>query len=453
LVGASNTPEKIGYIIFKNLIDHFRGKVFPVSIKDDIIQGVKAYHNLWEIPDDIDLAVIATPASTVPNVIEDCGKKPIEYALVIAGGFAELGKDGKKLSDELLEVAKANGVRLIGPNSLGLTCASSGLMASFSPEFGSEGRFSCIAQSGGIWRIVFDRAAKLGIGIEKYVGSGNEIDLTSSDYLEYLAEDQKTLAILMYVEGIREGRRFIEVASKTCMKKPIVAIKGGVTHAGSRVTPTHTASLAGPIEVYHGAFRQCGIVQVRDPVELVDYANLLSTPTIRIGVGAAILSAGGGLAILGTDAFESAGLRVPRFSEDMVQKVRERLRGVSILENPLDLGMTAVDERGFRNLEYFGALALGEDEIDWLVFANNADIFLPEELMSAAKSLQQRFPNKRVLTVWYSTNIPGIKEALRRTGKEGVLAFTSLSTAASAAREYYEYSRWKFSKQDSMKVA
>ena len=451
IIGASNTPGKVGYMILKNLKNSFPGKIFPVNPKFKEVQGLRCYSSVIEIPGEVDLAIIATPAKSTPQIVQDCGIKRVKFALVIGGGFAEFGEGGSKLSDALLRAAKIHGVRIIGPNSLGVFCASSGLHASFSPEFKrAGGSYSCISQSGGIWRIIFSRAEELGAGIEKYVGSGNEIDLTTSDYLSYLAEDEQTKVIFLYTEGLRYPRKFLEVASKVSQKKPVLVLKAGKTVAGSRTVLSHTASISGQEDLYRIFFRQSGIVEVSDPADLVDYAGLFcSASNDEIKRGVAILSAGGGLSILAADAFGKAGLAIPRFSARTAHEVRVRLADVAILENPLDLGMTPTDERGFRDLIYFGRLALSENDVGFLVFVNNVDIFLPEELIGAAKALQQEFPGKRVIIIWYATNYEELRKSIRTAGQEGVRVFTSLATAASAVLDYVTYVEWKRGRREA----
>ncbi|MDA4131059.1 MAG: CoA-binding protein [Thaumarchaeota archaeon] len=451
IVGASNTPSKIGYIITENLKNNSRREIYPVNPRESEVQGIKAFPSLTAIPNQVDLAVIAVPAARVNEIISDCGKKAIKFALVITGGFAEFGDAGKRLSDSLLEKAKESGVSIVGPNSLGIICSSSNFRATFSPEFEQGGDLSCISQSGGIWRVVFDRAHELGLGVEKYVGSGNEIDLTTSDYLKYLEGDEKTSAILLYMEGLQNPREFLQVASQVTKKKPIIAIKTGETQAGARVILTHTSSLAGKSELYRALFSQSGVVEVSETHELVDYANLFrGVKDFEIEPGVAIISAGGGLSILAADEFSKAGLDIPFFSSQVHDDFKKHLSDVSILNNPLDLGMTPVDERGFRDLTYFGKMALSQENVGWLVFIDNVDIFLPEELVPAAKNLQDSFPTKRVIIVWFATSASEhLRDAIKQAGKLGIPVFTSLRTASRAVSEYVRYAKWRFSKTEA----
>jgi len=445
LVGASSNPGKAGYLILENLKKYFQGKVFPVNPKLNEVLGLRAYSSVADVPDEVDLAIVAVPARMTPQVVQECGTKGIKFALVISGGFAEFGDEGNRLSAALLKTAKAGSVRIIGPNSLGVVCSSAGLCASFSPEFKREGGdYSCISQSGGIWRIIFSRAEELGTGIEKYVGSGNEIDLNASDYLSYLSDDPKTKVILLYIEGLKYPRKFLQLARRVSRKKPILAVKAGKSFDGSRTVLSHTASISGREDLYRTFFKQYGIVEVNDPADLVDYAGLFrAMPRGKISRGVAILSAGGGLSILTADTFRKAGLKVPRFSIQTIREISARLELVSIVENPLDLGMTPVDERGFRNLAYFGRLALSEDDVGFLVLVNNVDIFLPEEVISSARLLQQEFPSKKVITIWHATNYDELRKSIARMGREGICAFTSSATAASSVSSYVDYLEWR----------
>jgi acyl-CoA synthetase (NDP forming) len=445
VVGASGSPGKVGYVLLSNLKKTFRGKIYPVNLKEKEILGFEAYPNLNEIPGPVDIAVITTPARTVPDLIKDCGKKKIEYAIILTGGFGEFGKDGQTLSDQILANAKGANVSIIGPNSLGVICGTSGFRATFSPEVPTaEGNLALISQSGGIWRIAFDRAEELGFGVEKFVGSGNEIDLTMADYIELLKSDEQIKVILLYIEGLKVPRKFLQIAKEVSKVKPIVAMKAGVTKAGSSVTLTHSASLAGSARIYEGLFKQCGVVQVADPVDLVDSAILLSTDTgSKFSNGVAILGAGGGVSAIAADAFEKHGFEVQKFSRNVLEGLKKILKDVSILDNPVDLGMTPTDERGYRNLEYFGGLALSEQNISWLVLVNNVDIFSPEEVLLSARKLQDEHPEKKVLTVWYSAGIPTLKAAMRKAGQNKICAFTSVDEAAVAARNFQNYIEWR----------
>ncbi|MEM3477029.1 MAG: CoA-binding protein, partial [Candidatus Micrarchaeaceae archaeon] len=278
IIGASSNPEKIGYIIMKNFVSSgFNGELYPVNIKEEgEILGYKAYKSVLDIKKDIDLAVIAIPAQVVPSVLEECGKANVKSVIVISGGFSEVGNID--LQQKLVDISKEYNIPLLGPNCLGVMNQKERINTLFLPTFKMDtpkiGGVSFATQSGAVGSSVLDMIADEGFGLSKFISYGNAADLDECDILNYLGQDKDTKSVLFYLEGVRRGREFMEIATKVAKIKPIIAIKGGATSAGSQAAHSHTASLAGSYEAYVAMFKQTGIIQAKSLDELLDFAKI-----------------------------------------------------------------------------------------------------------------------------------------------------------------------------------
>ncbi|MEM5872139.1 MAG: CoA-binding protein [Candidatus Aenigmatarchaeota archaeon] len=348
VIGVSRDQTKIGHVIFRNLIEgEFKGKVFPVNPNAKKILGFKCYDNVKQIKEKIDLAVISIPSQFVPKALEDCGKKRIGCAIIISGGFKEVGKHD--LEERVVEIAKKYNIRIIGPNCLGVFDPTTGVDTVFLPRFKlgrpKSGEIAFITQSGAVGSVVIDWMARKGYKISKFVSYGNACDVDEADLIEYLAEDKKTKVICAYFEGVKEGRKFLEVTKKLSKKKPIIVLKGGVTNEGTKAVSSHTGSLAGSFEVYSAAFKQTGIIQTSDIEELFDYARTLSSLPKPNGNRVQIITDGGGFGILLTDHVIKNGLKLASMSEEKVEELRKQMPEYVVIKNPIDLTGDADTER------------------------------------------------------------------------------------------------------------
>jgi len=263
VIGASRNPNKIGHVIVKNLLESdYSGKIYPVNPNASEIVGLKSYSSVSSIRGKVDMAVISVPAKYALKAVESCGKKRIKYVIMVTAGFSEVGNHD--LEKDLLFLVRKYRINLLGPNVLGVFDAYSGLDTLFLPRLRlnrpKPGGISFISQSGAIGSATLDLAAKEGYGFAKFISYGNALSINESDLIEYLGNDKQTKVICLYVEGIRDGKRFIKVCKKVSKKKPIVALKGGVTKSGSKATLSHTASLAGSVDIYKAAFKQAGVL-------------------------------------------------------------------------------------------------------------------------------------------------------------------------------------------------
>ena len=371
IVGASPRPGSVGRAILENMTRRYRGRVYPVNPKYSEILGLKAYPRLTEIPDPVDLAVIAVRAEVVPAVMEDAAAKGVRGVVIVSGGFAEAGEEGRRLQERVLKIARKAGIRVVGPNCIGVYNALTGVDTFFLPwdrmKRPHKGPIAIISQSGAFLASVMDWAAEAGIGITKAVNFGNKIDVDEVDLLEYFGEDHNIRVIIVYLEGVRPGRGkdFIRVAKEVTEKKGkyVVLLKGGKTSSGARAAASHTAALAGSYEVFRAAMRQANVIEVDDTITLFDMAKALALLRPPKGARVGIITNAGGPGVIAADNLARLGLEVPRFSEKLMGKLREVFPPRVAVGNPVDLTGDATDEDFRKALE----IVMASDEVDMLL--------------------------------------------------------------------------------------
>ena len=338
IVGASKADTKRGFQIIKTLIDEkYEGKIFPVNPKEKMIMGLPCYAKVADIKGSVDLALITTPAKTIQGVLEDCGNKGVAGAVIIAGGFRELGEEGRKVEEDLIKTARKANVRIIGPNTSGMMNLKKNLNLVGNPDV-PEGDIALVSQSGNMALTLFTEAKlKSHKGFSYYVGVGNELDIRFHEYLEFFKNDAQTKAVLFYVEGMRDGRRFLQEAYKTTLHKPIVLLKSGRSTVGQKSAGSHTGALAGMSEVARTALRRSGIIVVEKSDTLFPVAEALSNlPTLNNNK-VAILADGGGHATIAADILTDLGLEIPELSEKTQGKLKKILPFTASVINPVDV--------------------------------------------------------------------------------------------------------------------
>jgi len=349
IIGASKNETKRGYQTIRTLLDEkYEGKIYPINPKEKSILGFKCYQSVTDIDEPIDVALVATPAKTLPSVLEDCGKKGVKGAVVLAGGFGEIGSEGRKLEDEMVAAAKKHNIRLIGPNTSGMLNLKDNLNL-VGLKDAPRGDIALLTQSGNMaLTLITEAKIKSRKGFSYYVGVGNEADIKFHEYLEFFRQDPDTRAILMYVEGMRDGREFLQQAQKTTLEKPIVLLKSGRSATGKRSAGSHTGALAGISEVAKGAFQRAGIVVIEKSDELFPAAEALSSlPPIKSNK-VAILADGGGHATIAADILTDLGIELPELSEKTQARLREILPAAASVPNPVDVaGGTDADPSVF----------------------------------------------------------------------------------------------------------
>jgi len=338
IIGASKNKTKRGYQAIKTLLtDGFQGDIYPVNPKEDKILGLRCYKDITQIDTPIDIALITTPAGTIPGILKKCGEKRVAGAIIIAGGFRELGAKGEELELETVAVAKQTGVRLIGPNTSGMINLKTNmnLVGIQNPP---KGNIALLCQSGNMaLTLITEAMIRKHEGFTYYVGVGNESDIKFHEYLEFFRKDPETKAILMYVEGMSEGRKFLQEAYNTSIEKPIILLKSGRSATGKKSAGSHTGSLAGMREVSNRAFERAGIIVIENSDELFPVAETLSSQSAIKSNTIAILADGGGHATIAADLLTDYGIDLPELSDKTKEKLKNILPEAASVINPVDV--------------------------------------------------------------------------------------------------------------------
>ena len=405
VVGASRQPGSIGNIVFRNVIGGaFTGIAFPVNRTADSVAGVKAYPDLASIPDPVDLVVVVVPAPHVRAVIEDAGEAGVKAAVVITAGFAETGADGAALQTDIVRAAHKYGMRLVGPNCVGVINTSEDvrLNATFAPTEPIAGVVGFASQSGALGLAILDAARDLGLGLSSFVSVGNKADVSGNDLLQYWEQDSATEIALMYLESFGNPRKFSRIARRFCEKKPLVVVKSGRSTAGQRAASSHTAALASDDVLADTLFEQAGIIRVRTLEQLFDVSRVLVNQPLPPGRRVAIVGNSGGPGILAADACSGAGLEVPELSASTQTSLREVLAPGAGVSNPVDVIASGTSE------DYEAALRLviADDEIDAvLVIFTDATVTDPTEIATAIRRVIESGTDKPILASFLSGDI------------------------------------------------
>ncbi|HOS96669.1 MAG TPA: CoA-binding protein [Deltaproteobacteria bacterium] len=338
VVGASDVPVKWGNLILTSILGwEYKGKVFPVNPKKDSILGLPCYPSITAIPEPVDLAVLVIPAPQVSGALRECAAKGIPAAVVISSGFREMGGEGARIEEEIVRIAQDGGIALMGPNTMGIASAHGRLEALPTPTGPTPGGLSVISQSGNLGLQVLKWIAHKGIGLAMYAGTGNEAVLHASDLLAYMGGRDEVKAVAMYMEGLADGRNFMDIAREVTARKPVIALKAGRSQAGSRAAQSHTGSLAGSFATYRAMFAQSGVIQVNTPTGLLNTSAALTLLPIPRGNRVGVMTMGGGWGIIAADECEDRGLVLPPLSGQTVTDLDERLPRYWNRGNPVDV--------------------------------------------------------------------------------------------------------------------
>lgn len=346
VIGASAERNKVGNIILRNIIESgFQGPIYPINPRYEEVLGLRCYPRITDVPGPVEMAVVVVPARFVLQVMEECGQKGVRAAVVISAGFKEVGLEGARLEKQLGEIARRHGMRVLGPNCLGLINTHHRLNATFAQEAPREGNIAISSQSGAICVVVLDWAANMNIGFSKFISVGNKLDVDEGHLLEYLRQDPMTKVIGMYIEGTDRGREFLGQAELTTRVKPVIALKAGRTSSGAKAASSHTGAMSGSDRVYDAAMRQAGVVRVRNIEEMFDLLQAFSTMPLPEGDGVAIVTNAGGLGVMAADAVSDNGLTMASFEASTIEKLRQGLPAAASLYNPVDVVGDADAER------------------------------------------------------------------------------------------------------------
>ncbi len=437
LIGASRDESKLGYAILNNLIrDGYQGKLYPVNPKADEILGLKSYASVTDVPGVVDMAVIVIPSRFVASALKECGEKGVKGAIIISAGFREAGQEGAQLEKELIEIAKENDIRIVGPNCLGVIHTASGLNASFAPNMPEKGWIAFMSQSGALGSAVLDWALAEEIGFSSFVSLGNKADVSEIDLLEAWENDPDTRVILAYMEGLPSGQEFMRVARRVSKKKPIVAVKSGKTAAGSRAVSSHTGSLAGSEQSYEAAFKQSGVLRVGSVQELFDASTAFAYQPPLKGTNIAVVTNAGGPGIMATDALETLGLKMATLDEKTVEVLEGKLPPAANTHNPIDVLGDAFADRYAVALE----AALQDANVDGVLVILTPQI--KTDVVETATVITEIAPkyHKPVLAVFMG-------EAKSRAGiqvlnRGKIPAYFFPERAAGALRLMYDHYLW-----------
>lgn len=337
VIGASRDEEKLGHGVLKNLLRYgYKGKVYPINPKADEILGLRAYPSVLDVPGEIEMAVVVVPAPIVARVLEECGQKGVRGVVIITAGFREVGGQGLREEKRLAEIASRYGMRLIGPNCLGIIDTLCPLNATFARGMPEQGDIAIMSQSGALLAAILDWAIGEKVGFSRFVSLGNKADINEIDMLEAWGRDPHSKVIAAYLEGIVDGTRFMEVARRVSQNTPIVIIKAGTTAAGARAVSSHTGTLAGSEKAYDTALRQSGVVRANSVEDLFDYAVAFSQQPLIRGRRIAIVTNGGGAGIMASDEVERVGLKMASLNRETVDRLKERLPPAASVYNPVD---------------------------------------------------------------------------------------------------------------------
>ncbi|MFH0977699.1 MAG: bifunctional acetate--CoA ligase family protein/GNAT family N-acetyltransferase [Candidatus Woesearchaeota archaeon] len=434
VIGASERQDSVGYAIFHNL-GSYKGKVYPINPKRDSINGVKAYPQVSNCPEKIDLGIIATPAATIPQIVEDCGKSGVAGLVIISAGFTEAGKDGQLLADQVLEIARKYSIRIIGPNCLGFLKPSISLNASFSTKIMPAGRVAFISQSGALGTAIIDWAVQRNIGFSYFVSVGSMIDIGFPDLIDYFGSDPDTTTILIYMETMKDARRFLSAARAFTRTKPIIVLKVGKSAEGAKAALSHTGSLAGNDAVFDAAFRRAGIIRVKTVEDLFDCAQTLALQKRPLGKRLAIVTNAGGPGVIATDYLIEKGGELAKISPETIEKLNSFLPPTWSKGNPVDVLGDADHERYRKALE----LVIAEKGNDGIL------MILTPQAMTDAPAIAREIislpnPEKKTLLASFIGG-DDVKLAVDMLEKGGIPTFVIPEHAVRCFMFMYSYSR------------
>lgn len=445
IIGASRDPDKVGHVILQNYLNAgYSGRLYAVNKKaDGDIMGIKTYKSVLDIKDSIDLAVISIPAEYVPEAIEECGKAKVKTTVVVSGGFAEIGKT--ELQDQLVKVAEKYDMPTLGPNCLGVMDPRSRVDTLFLPTYKLSrpqvGGVSFVCQSGAVGSTILDLISGEGFGLSKFISYGNAAHVDEVDILNYLMDDPETKVIIMYVEGIKRGKEFIDVAKKITKKKPVIVLKAGKTQAGTSAAHSHTAALAGNYEAHEAVFRQFGFTIAEDLSDLLYYAKILSSEVYPKGGRIGMITNGGGTGVLTADAIGiTQYLELPDFSDKTKAALKKVMPPLVNIRNPLDLAGDAEETR------YGNALAMvGADEnVDMLLViclfqTPGADSRVAAKLISFKDKL-----DKPMIVISIGADYTKMHRIMMESA--GLPVYDSPTSAVKSLAELLKYSRYRSKK-------
>ncbi len=439
VIGASDEEGSVGYALMKNFTESgFAGHVFPVNLKKTEVLGLKAYQNVEQVPEPVDLAVIATPARTVPDVLEQCGKAGINGIIIISAGFKEIGPEGRALEEQITEIKKKYKMRIVGPNCLGVIRPMLHLNATFIDKMPKPGNIAFISQSGALGSAILDWAMHENIGFSNFISLGSMIDVDFGDLIDYFGTDPKTKSILMYIEGITDARKFMSAARHFARTKPIIVVKAGKFSESAKAAASHTGSLTGEDMIYDKAFKRAGMVRVEEIADLFNCAAVLGMQPIPRGPNLAIITNAGGPGVMATDALIAQGGTLAKLSDKTMEMLNSILPHFWSRGNPIDILGDAKADRYRAVVE----ACLNDDNVDGIVIIYTAQAVA--EPVEVAKSLvelirNRTYQNKTILTSFMGFG--AVEEANRVFVDNNIPTYSTPEQAIKTYQYMHQYKR------------
>jgi len=449
IVGASRQKGKVGYEILSNMIEAgYKGKIFPVNPNADSIEGLKCFPDLQSIGQIPDLVIIVVPANIVPAVMRQCADAGVQSVIVITAGFREVGKEGRQLEEQVIQIAKQAGIRVIGPNCLGVIVPANNLNASFAGDLPVAGAIGYLSQSGALLAAILDMANANGIGFSKLVSIGNKADVDELDVIKALASDADTKVIAGYLENITDGNAFMNQAERISHDKPILLMKSGGTEAGAKAASSHTGSLAGGEVAYESAFERAGVIRCESIKQQFDYAQCFANQPLPAGPRVAVITNAGGAGIMAADAIERQGLTFAKLADETINKLASRLPPAANLYNPIDILGDALADR----YEFALSVILDDPNVDIVLVlltpqamtdataTAEAVVKIARPPCLAKKLCQTETGAKPILACFLGAS--KVKEGVRILREGKIPQYDSPESAVAAIKVMADYVRW-----------
>ena len=439
IVGASRQKGKVGYEILMNMVQAgYKGKIFPVNSKADEIEGLKCYPDLVSIGEVSDLVILVIPAKIVPTLMEQCAKVGTKSVIIITAGFKEIGKEGKALEDKVVHIARESGIRIIGPNCLGLIVPANKVNASFGGDLPSPGGIAYLSQSGALLAAILDMANANDIGFSKLVSIGNKADVNELDLIRAVSDDKDTKVIAGYLESIADGDAFVRQAEKISHIKPILLMKSGGTSAGAQAASSHTGSLAGSETAYESAFERAGIIRCASIKQQFDYAQAFSNQPLPAGQRVVVITNAGGPGIMAADAIERVGLTFAKPDEQTIEKLKSVLPPAANFYNPVDILGDALADRYSAALD----IVIEDPNVDSILI-----LLTPQAMTEAAETaeaivrISHEKPKKPILACFLGAS--KVEKGVKILRQGDIPQYDSPESAVETIKVMSEYVRWR----------
>ena len=439
LIGATLREGSVGAVITRTLLEKFKGEVYLVNPSYNELLGRKVYKSVLDVPGNVDLAIIVTPAPTVPRIMRECAMKGVRVAIIISGGFSETGGSGARLEEEVKENAQGR-VRILGPNCIGVYNAFNGLDTFFIPKNRMErprpGPIALISQSGAVAAAILDWAARRNIGVGLAVNYGNKLDINEAELLEYLASDPNIKVLVMYIEGLKkpgEGKALMKTMKAITKAKPIIVYKAGRSKSSGRAVKSHTAALAGNYEIYRAMLKQAGAIEVNNLFEALEVAKALATQPLPRGNRVLVITDSGGVGVQAVDNLESIGLPVPELPQELRETLSKSLPPLASVTNPIDLTGSATDEM----YKFVLDTVLPTNHVDMALIS--AQMQLPGMTPRLANYIINATGFGKPIVVFSIGGNEDARTFRAKLEESGVPIYDRLEVAAKALRALYDY--------------